>query len=815
MTDTFHQATVVAPTPTLELNNRGEVSTFELIEDCHHLGRDPSWSDLHINQIGWGVLSRRQALLVREGDNYRIFDGDGTQPSRNGMFCNHTRITPNTGLLLQDGMQIEIGLSPENRIVATYHGLPDRFPVAKAVLSKRKLNLRDLNEWPVELGRSPTPNRYASMQLDSPTVSRLHAKVYRDASGHLTLKDSSTNGTYVDGKRITRPYPLTERTRIQIGPFTLVYEDQCLALEDTGSQIRLDVHKLVRNVRDKTGRQKTILNNISLAIEPGQLVALVGGSGAGKSTLMKSLVGIAPTTSGAVFLNGDNVRQNWGIYRSQIGYVPQDDIVHPDLTVEEVLRYACQLRLPPDTDTAAVLEKTLEQIKLSHVRHTFVRNLSGGQRKRVSIGVELLADPKLFFLDEPTSGLDPGLDKSMMYLLRELADQGRTVILVTHATANISICDRITFLGRGGYLCYFGPPEIANSFFDLSENEDFSDIYLKLEQGSTNAENQQVVTGWSQRYLASAAHKAYVEEPLSPGNQQQRSADDRVYTGISLIKQLMLLAQRYLNLIWRGRLSLVLTLLSGPIAIALSGLILHQETPLGLLDELDAAQAPLALSLVFVFSCIAIWIGLSSAVREIVKESAIYQRERLINLGLVSYLGSKVLIWLGIAAAQSLLMTVAIWLSFLEHPAGNLLPWALGIFVTNFLIVFASVSLSLTISASVKNENAANNLLPLIMIPQIIFSGVLFDLSGISKYLSWLMISRWGVGAYGALVDVNVMVPDPITLPDGTTLPQVFAGSSIYEATWGNLGLNLGILLVHGLVYLLLALWLQKRKDIF
>ncbi|WP_248277613.1 ATP-binding cassette domain-containing protein, partial [Brasilonema sp. UFV-L1] len=123
-------------------------------------------------------------------------------------------------------------------------------------------------------------------------------------------------------------------------------------------------------------------------------------------------------TSGSVYLNADNLRQNWAVYRSQIGYVSRDDIVHPDLTVEEVISYACKLRLPPDTNVKQIVETTLEQIKLSHVRHNFIRNLSGGQRKRVSIGVELLADPKLFFLDEPTSGLDPGLDKEMMRLLR-------------------------------------------------------------------------------------------------------------------------------------------------------------------------------------------------------------------------------------------------------------------------------------------------------------------------------------------------------------------------------------------------------------
>ncbi|MEO0518431.1 MAG: ABC transporter permease, partial [Cyanobacteria bacterium P01_A01_bin.116] len=288
---------------------------------------------------------------------------------------------------------------------------------------------------------------------------------------------------------------------------------------------------------------------------------------------------------------------------------------------------------------------------------------------------------------------------------------------------------------------------------------------------------------------------------------------DRVSKGVSFWGQLSLLSQRYLKLTLRDRLSQILTLISGPVALALTGIILSSETPLAPLTELTAGQAPLALRLVFVFSCIAIWVGLSSAVREIVKEAAIYSRERLINLGLFAYLGSKMLIWLGIAALQSVLMVAVVLLAF-EPPASALIPWGLGLGITNFLTILASVSLSLTISSLVKTENAANNLLPLIMIPQIIFSGVLFELSGISQQLSWLMISRWSVGAYGSLVDINAMVPEPVTLPDGNVLEQVFSTTATYDATWGNLALSWGVLCLHILLYLSATLWLQKRKDI-
>ena len=816
MTEQSQQTTIIASSAsTLALDNGREAFRFELNADVHYLGRDPDWADLCLNAPGWGVMSRRQAVLKREGSQYRIFDGDGTAGSSNGIFVEQKRIDPAQGCLLAEGTQLYVGLSPKNRVLVTYRGPQLTAQRPKTAPSKWQLDLRNLDEWPVEIGRAPTPGRYASMMLDAPTISRLHAKVLVNAQGRHSLQDSSSNGTFVNGDRITGKQPLTAGDVIRIGPFALSYQGDRLILEDSGSQIRLDAHELVRTVKDKKGQQRNILNDISLVIEPGQLVALVGGSGAGKSTLMKSLLSVAPVTSGAVFLNGENLRQSWEIYRTQIGYVPQDDIVHAELTVDEVLRFACRLRLPPDADVDAVVEKTLSQIKLSHVRNTLVSDLSGGQRKRVSIGVELLADPKLFFLDEPTSGLDPGLDKEMMGLLRELANQGRTVVLVTHATANIEVCDRIAFLGRGGYLCYFGPPQSAPSFFELppDKEKDFADIYLKLDAGETDAENLATVTHWHGKYSQSGEYQQYVGSLLSSGQSQLSPRKPATNTGISPVKQLWLLAQRYFRLIVRDRLSQILTLISGPIAIALTGLILRDASPLARLDPLEPSQAPLALRLTFVFTCIAIWIGLSSAVREIVKEAAIYQRERLINLGLLPFIGSKVLIWAGIAALQSVLMAIAIAI-FFAGPTNPIIPWILGVGITNFLTVMASVALSLAISAAVKTENAANSLLPLVMIPQIIFSGVLFNLEGIAKPLSWLTISRWTNGAYGSLVGVNEMVPPPVTMPDGTVLERAFSPTSTYSATLGNLGLNwlaLGLLMT---VYLGLALWLQKRKDV-
>lgn len=373
------QPTALSDRPYLVLNSQGEVLQFELKQQQHVLGRDRTRADLIVPEP-WGVVSGVHAVLRQIGDNYWIYDGDGQRPITNGLFVDRTRITPNDGYFLKNGAEIKIGLDQKNQVLLTYFK-----PTANQVVfpNKQSISIKDRS---VLLGRDPN----ASLQLDSPLVSRRHATIDQDSRGNYILRDYSVNGVFVNGQRVTNSVQLSEGDGIRIGPFTLTYRSGELEMQDSGHQIRLDADCLVIPKR---------LAGIKLAIEPGQFVALVGGSGAGKSTLMRTLLGIEKTTGGVVYLNGDNLQKNFNIYRNQIGYVPQDDIIHADLQVEEVLIYAAKLRLPPDTDVNQVVSKTLEDIEMTHRRKALVKELSGGQRKRVSIGVELLADPKLFCKD--------------------------------------------------------------------------------------------------------------------------------------------------------------------------------------------------------------------------------------------------------------------------------------------------------------------------------------------------------------------------------------------------------------------------------
>lgn len=802
--------------PLIELKCQGEVLRFPLVGEEFRLGRDRTWSNVEIPTQGWEVLSRRHAIFCKEAGHYRLYDGDGYASSRNGIFLHHTRITTTDGILLHPGLQLEIGQDPRNLIQLSYL-VPLSHP--ENVFSTRpKLDLKSIQEGSVVLGRVESEH-YASMVLDAPTVSRHHAVITRNAQKQYILQDTSTNGTFVNQQRIDQPVQLNEGDELRIGPYALLFRQEALEITDRGNSIRLDAHDLFRKVK-RNGEEIVILDHLSLAVEPGQLVALVGGSGTGKTTLLKTLLGLEPNHSGEVYLNGDDLEQHFNLYRNRIGYVPQDDIVHQDLTVEEVLTYACKLRLPPDINVEQVIVQTLNQIRLNHVRTSFVRHLSGGQRKRVSIGVELLADPRLFFLDEPTSGLDPGLDKEMMMLLRELADQGRTIILVTHATANIEVCDRIAFLGRGGRLCYFGPPQEATSFFGMpADLKYFADIYLQLEQGKTEIAVQQQVQSWSQTFRNSDSYHRYVETPLSLGyDSEAQSGESLASLGskASTLRQLMILSQRHLKLVLRDRFSLMLALLVAPLGISLISLALGDKTPFAQLGDRDPTQAPLALRVLLIFTCAAIWVGLSGSIQEIVRESNIYIRERLVNLKLHTYLGSKVLVRSVLAAIQSCLIITAILIQF-RFPASNEIgiPWFLGLGVTTFLTLLASTCFGLMVSTIVKNESQASITLPLILLPQIIFSGVLFEFGKFTlenpvSGISWLTVSRWSVGAYGSLVGLNNMVPESTD----AIICKIFKENPVYDSELSNLRMSWEFLCLHAMVYLAVALFQQKRKDI-
>ena len=489
--------------PSLEVtdNTTGARQVYPLVQERITIGRDPG-NDIVIDAES---VSARHLQIVREGEQWVLLSAQSVQShTLNGLLYRGQTIYGNEAFRkpLTRGDLFRIGDVHGNLVTLTFKdgsGGPQETPA--------RIQPIRLGTTALTIGRVQDND----VVLNYPQVSVYHARLLREGESHRLTDLESTNHTYVNGLRVTSQL-LHARDEIRIGPFRFIYIETELTQFDESEGVRIDALHL-----KKVGSNQTVLlQDISLSIPARSFVALVGGSGAGKTTLLDALSGFRPAQQGSVFYNGRDYYHNLAAFSSQIGYVPQDDIVHRDLTVERVLYYAAKLRLPHDFTEAHIEQRiadVLDDVEMKHRRQLLVSQLSGGQRKRVSIALELLAKPSIFFLDEPTSGLDPGLDRKMMILLRRLADRGHTILLVTHATNNINVCDTVCFLAPGGNLAYFGPPEEAKAFF---KQPDFAEIYSVLEPVD---DARSIPATAAERFKQSAAYQQYIENPLS-----QRSA---------------------------------------------------------------------------------------------------------------------------------------------------------------------------------------------------------------------------------------------------------------------------------------------------
>ena len=658
----------------------------------------------------------------------------------------------------------------------------------------------------ISIGRDPS----SRLVLDHPTISRRHAEIVRRDGGHAIRDLGSVNGTFVNGERSVDWTPLRMGDVIQLGPYRMIYDGKAEQLSTSVSQgHRLDAMGL--GVQVEGG--KMILEDISLSVQGSEFVALVGGSGAGKSTLLKAMNGFRRATHGQMLIDGESLYAHLGAYRTVMGYVPQDDIIHRLLPVRRALWYAAKLRLPDATseEIERRITDVLEMLDLTPHQHKPVKVLSGGQRKRVSIAAELLAEPDLIYLDEPTSGLDPGLEKRMMYDLNRLADQGRTVVLVTHATANIEQCNHVAFLVQGR-LAYYGPPREAMDFFQA---RDFADIYLKLSEpidapgadlapelqphvarvrarlaGQSGTAPDSFPAGllWSEHYLTSQTQQTYVGERQRhldvtpparvPGSERVRPARD------SGLRQLAILARRQVDLIRHDVRTLFILLLMMPLIGFLfmavndvDAFVGRQMTEVGLRAELLASLGresedelrpedvdrraeyfpqQKASSLVVMLGLALTQAGTFGAAYEIVKERAIFRRERSVNLRVGAYVLSKALV-LGLFAVvqvTSVLIVLGLKLDMRFDPIFDLLQWGvLELFITLLIAVFASIMLGLFISAAVPSTDVVLYVILIQLFTQIILSGTLFPLG--DNPVSKLVPSYWTMDAMGATVDLN------------------------------------------------------------
>ncbi len=490
--------------------------------------------------------------------------------------------------------------------------------------------------------------------------------------------------------------------------------------------VRIDVHQLSRHVRVRSRGDLTLLDAVSFTISAGELVAIVGPSGAGKTTLLEAIAGIVPATSGTVRFDGVDPHADGGRFRSVLGYVPQDDIIHADLPLRRTLVYAARLRLPsstPATEVDEAVRNAIDAVGLTEQADVRVGSLSGGQRKRASIAVELLTNPHVFFLDEPTSGLDPITSAELVARLRELADRTATVVFTTHSVDDLAMCDRIVFMTRGGRLGFVGTVDEALGHFAVNS---VPELYRRLTDSD-----------------ATAAAAKGMAAPVTVLDAGARGVTSR--PAASGLTQWGVLTRRTLETIVRNRLTLAILLGSPALVIAMFA-ILFRPGAFDVQDPSPSSMVMIGFWVVFA----AFFFGLTYGLLQICTERTILRREQFVGLRTGAYVASKVTILL-----PFLLLVIVAMLAVLRLldrlPSRPLSTYA-SIGVGLLLCAVAALSLGLLTSASVGNVAQATLALPMLCFPAVLFSGAILPvnlMASTGAALSVVIPSRWSFEAIG------------------------------------------------------------------
>jgi ABC transport system ATP-binding/permease protein len=721
----------------------------------------------------------------------------------------------------------------------------------------------------LRIGRAPDND----VVISDLGVSRHHAELRNVGSAYQIVDLDSHNGTFVNGQQIMSA-PLTEGDIVGIGPSTFrLSGNELQEFVDTG-----DVSLVAQDLTVTLANGKVLLDHVSFPLGERCLLGIIGPSGAGKSTLLGALTGMRPANGGSVLYDDRDLYQHYAELRHRIGLVPQENILHTQLTARRALRYAAELRFPRDTSKAERnrrVDEVLAELSLTPHAETRTDRLSGGQQKRVNVALELMTKPSLLFLDEPTSGLDPGLDKSVMEMMKGLAEDGRTVIVVTHSVANLDICDRLLVLVPGGKVAYFGPPQDglrhfgkpgwAEVFqaFDAEPGRDWAGEYRR--------------SMWYQQFVLSAVDgrgpaAAPRQIPPPPPSKNR-------------LAQFSTLCRRYLAVIASDRVYLAL-LAGAPIVLGLVILAIPAKYGLGpapppasqshhqgaspsakpkpsashktshpspqaiaaqpagrasaspsahgtahasahasghasahasghasahaSAQPTAAGQAPVndaASSLLLILVICACFAGAFNAVRELVKERAIYSRERAAGLSTASYLGSKLTVLGFISGVQAAVM-VLIGLIGRKLPVGGSLlhgfPLA-ELIIALALLAVVSMALGLFISASVNTSEKTMPILMVVVVVEVILTGGVFAIAGKAglEQVAWLSPSRWGYALTASTSNLNKIFPPTPGNPV----------DHLWDHTPRQWLMNMIALALLGLLFAVLAWWRLVRQG--
>lgn len=583
-------------------------------------------------------------------------------------------------------------------------------------------------------------------------ASRHHAFLVPTAGGTEIIDARSINGTFVNGARVESAL-LRDGDVVTIGNIDLVFSGGTLARRTETAAATATGGLDVRAVTWTIENNKTLLDNISLTARPGTLTAVIGPSGAGKSTFARLVAGYTHPTAGSVTFEGHNIHAEYASLRSRIGMVPQDDVVHGQLTVEQALMYAAELRLPPDTtreDREQVVMQVLEELEMTKQLETRVDKLSGGQRKRASVALELLTGPSLLILDEPTSGLDPALDRQVMTMLRHLADAGRVVLVVTHSLTYLDVCDQVLLLAPGGKTAFCGPPsQIGRSMGTTN----WADIFSSVASDPDGANH---------RFLS--LNGPPPDQPTTEDEPSNLGEPSKT----SLRRQFSTIARRQMRLIVSDRGYFVFLALL-PFIMGVLSLSVPGTVGFGVPDPMGEAPNEPGQILVLL-NVGAIFMGTALTVRDLIGERAIFRREQAVGLSTTAYLLAKVCIYAVFAILQSTIVT-AITIVGKGAPTQGALTFlspTAELFVVMAATTVTAAMVGLALSALAKSNEQIMPLLVVAVMSQLVFSGGMIPVTDrlVLDQLSWFTPARWGFAASASTVDLIKLVPGPLTPKD-------------------------------------------------
>ena len=738
-------------------NPDGPALTFEVGRHQGSAGRPPQTSSIPLINAPRGPAAPPQAEMSRPGHPQQspqttrmppVYPPSGPQPGKpvNGPQPANPAGAPQTRYPHSGSQPLHPSGGP-GQAPQIY-----RAPTPAAPVSGRpggdQSNLATSMMKMLRPGRSPMTETPGSISVgranDNDIVipdvlaGRHHASLVPTPGGTEIVDNRSINGTFVNGTRVEQAL-LHEGDVVTIGNVdlvfcggTLVRRQETAAATGTGG---LDVRGVAWSIDNKK-----LLDDISLIARPGMLTAVIGPSGAGKSTFARLVAGYTQPSAGTVVFEGHNVHAEYASLRSRIGMVPQDDVVHGQLTVKQALMYAAELRLPPDTnkgDREQVVARVLEELEMTQHLEKRVDKLSGGQRKRASVALELLTGPSLLILDEPTSGLDPALDRQVMTMLRQLADAGRVVLVVTHSLTYLDVCDQVLLLAPGGKTAFCGPPSQIGPAMGTTN---WADIFSSVADDPDSAKA---------RYLARTGPPPPVppvEEPAELGEP----------THTSLFRQFSTIARRQVRLIVSDRgyfiFLALLPFIMGSLSMSVPG-----DVGFGKPDPLGSAPTEPGQILVLL-NVGAVFMGTALTIRDLIGERAIFLREQAVGLSTTAYLLAKVCVYTVFAIIQSAIVTTIAIVGKGGPTQGAV---ALGrpgfeLFVDIAATCVASAMLGLALSSVAKSNEQIMPLLVVAVMSQLVFSGGMIPVTarvGLDQ-MSWATPARWGFAASASTVDL-------------------------------------------------------------